>query len=86
MDKLLLKEHLSKAYEKYPFMKDNGVYSPVSNELVAKEFYALGRIAAIDEFMKVMEEWDKRVGFIRDECAFFTISNIREVAEQIKTK
>ena len=48
--------------------------------------YKQGRIDAIDEFMKVMEEWDKRVGFIRDECAFFTISNIRDAAEQIKAR
>lgn len=48
--------------------------------------YQQGRIDAIDEFMKTMEEWDKRVKFIRDECAFFTISNIRDMAEQIKAK
>ena len=48
--------------------------------------YKQGRVDAIDDFMKNMEEWDKRVGFIRDECAFFTISNIRDMAEQIKSK
>ena len=55
-------------------------------DLDIDEAYKQGRIDAIDEFMEVMEEWNKRVGFIRDECAFFTISNIRDVAEQIKIK
>lgn len=86
MDELLLKNHLSKLYEKHPFIKDNGARNSMTDKVVAEEFYALGRIAAIDEFMKAMEEWDKRVGFIRDECAFFTISNIRDMAEQIKDK
>ena len=55
-------------------------------DLDIDEAYQQGRIDAIDEFMNAMEEWDKRVGFIRDECAFFTISNIRDMAEQIKAK
>ena len=57
-----------------------------TNLAIVKNAYMQGRNDAINEFMKAMEEWDKRVGFIRDECAFFTISNIRDMAEQIKAK
>ena len=57
-----------------------------TNLAIVKNAYMQGRNDAINEFMKAMEEWDKRVGFIRDECVFFTISNIRDMAEQIKAK
>ena len=52
-------------------------------DLDIDEAYKQGRIEAIDDFIKAMK---KRVGYIRDECAFFTMSNIRDIAEQIKAK
>ena len=49
MDELLLKEHLSKIYEKHPFIQDNGARSLVTDKLVAEEFYKIGYNAAIDD-------------------------------------
>ena len=75
-------EQLAKWLEELKALKSASELWEHNNNLAYKQ----GRIDAIDEFMKVMEEWDKRVGFIRDECAFFTISNIRDAAEQIKAR
>lgn len=38
----------------------------------------------IDEFVAIMEEWNDNIKSIRNEDAFFTIENIRKVAEQMK--
>lgn len=42
------------------------------------------RNKAIDEFVKKMEEWNENVKLIRNEDVFFTIENIRKIAEQMK--
>lgn len=85
MNKLLLKEHLSKIYEKYPFMKDSGVYSPVSNELVAEEFYN----KAIDDFIKeIIAEYDNDgCPNVSDYLDYkVSIRNLDKIAEQLKEK
>ena len=46
--------------------------------------YKQGYDKAIDDFLEEMEKWNSQIKFIRDENAFFTIENIREVAEQLK--
>lgn len=38
----------------------------------------------IDEFVENMEEWNNNIKSIRNEEAFFTIEDIRKVAEQMK--
>lgn len=40
--------------------------------------------SAIDDFLEEMEKWNSKIKFMRNENAFFTIENIREVAEQLK--
>ena len=40
--------------------------------------------SAIDDFLEEMEKWNSQIKFMRNENAFFTIENIREVAEQLK--
>ena len=42
------------------------------------------RAKAIDEFVENMEEWNNNIKSIRNEEAFFTIEDIRKVAEQMK--
>jgi hypothetical protein len=43
-------------------------------------------VKVIDEFVAIMEEWNDNIKSIRNEDAFFTIENIRKVAEQMKGK
>lgn len=38
----------------------------------------------IDEFVANAEEWNNNIKSIRNEEAFFTIENIRKIAEQMK--
>lgn len=42
------------------------------------------RAKVIDEFVAIMEEWNDNIKSIRNEDAFFTIEDIRKVAEQMK--
>lgn len=44
------------------------------------------RNKTIDEFVAIIEEWNDNIKSIRNEDAFFTIENIRKVAEQMKGK
>ena len=44
------------------------------------------RNETIDEFVAIMEEWNDNIKSIRNEEAFFTIEDIRKVAEQMKGK
>ena len=44
------------------------------------------RAKVIDEFVAIMEEWNDNIKSIRNEEAFFTIEDIRKVAEQMKGK
>ena len=46
--------------------------------------YKDGYAKAIDDFLEEMEKWNSQIKFMRNENAFFTIENIREVAEQLK--
>ena len=46
--------------------------------------YADGYAKAVDEFLEEMEKWNSQIKFMRNESAFFTIDNVREVAEQLK--
>ena len=39
---------------------------------------------AIEDFVEEMEKWNSQIKFMRNECAFFTIENIREVAKHLK--
>ena len=41
-------------------------------------------VKVIDEFVAIMEEWNDNIKSIRNKDAFFTIENIRKVAEQMK--
>ena len=97
MDKLLLKKHLSKIYEKYPFMKDSGVYSPVSNELVAEEFYRTGYNKAVDEFAERLSfEISESIIWgmlsidckdtVSDEIFDYVIDTAKKIAEKMKTQ
>lgn len=42
------------------------------------------RNKAIDEFVENMEKWNNCIKSIRNEDGFFTIENIRKIAEQMK--
>ena len=42
------------------------------------------RNKAIDEFVAKAEEWNNNIKSIRNEDGFFTIENIRKIAEKIK--
>jgi hypothetical protein len=52
--------------------------------LAQQEGIFIGYNKAIDEFIAIMEEWNDNIKSIRNEDAFFTIENIRKVAEQMK--
>ena len=54
------------------------------NEEGYSKGYADGYAKAIDEFLEEMEKWNSQIKFMRNESAFFTIDNVREVAEQLK--
>lgn len=42
------------------------------------------RNQAIDEFVANAEKWNNNIKSIRNEDGFFTIENIRDIAEQMK--
>jgi len=92
MDKLLdeiLLDNLLDLYKKYPFMKDNGARSSMTDQLVAEEFYRAGYNAAIDEFAKQLkEEISYRYGTGEINCAYNakerTFKVIDEIVVQMK--
>lgn len=76
--------------EKEYYDKVDAEYSYV-NELLNQldsaygDGYADGYKQAVDEFVEKMETWNENIKSIRKEDAFFTIENIREIAEELKT-
>jgi hypothetical protein len=52
--------------------------------LAQQEGISIGYNKAIDEFVANAEEWNNNIKSIRNEDGFFTIEDIRKVAEQMK--
>lgn len=65
---------------------DNNISEKMCNELLEKleghDRELQNKV--IDEFVENMEEWNNDIKSIRNEEAFFTIEDIRKVAEQMK--
>lgn len=57
------------------------IYSKIGT---VEKFKELIRNKAIDEFVAKAEEWNNNIESIRNEDGFFTIENIRKIAEQMK--
>lgn len=52
--------------------------------LAQQEGISIGYNKAIDEFVANAERWNNNIKSIRNEDGFFTIENIRDIAEQMK--
>lgn len=65
---------------------DNNISEKMCNELLEKlEGHDRElRAKVIDEFVANAEKWNNNIKSIRNEDGFFTIENIRDIAEQVK--
>ena len=90
-DKMEFPKIMKEFIDSYSFKDEEKVYTngselmPVFRVEQALEHYEKEiRNKGIDDFLEEMEKWNSQIKFMRNENAFFTIENIREVAEQLK--